>query len=77
MTEIASAYVLRYLAKTARSNTVIKSSYILFLTKMQKRQSPKMRFAFLISKNTISSKSQKPVIYCSDLKSGFLTDQLE
>jgi hypothetical protein len=34
-------------------STSIKSTYIVFLTKMQKRQIPKMRFAFLISENTM------------------------
>jgi hypothetical protein len=41
-----------YLAMSAGFSTSIKSSYILCLTKMQKRQTPKMRFAFLISGNT-------------------------
>jgi hypothetical protein len=43
---------MRYLAKTAGINTSIKSSYIVFFTKMQKRQTPKKEFAFLISEKT-------------------------
>jgi hypothetical protein len=42
----------RSLAKTAGINTSLKSAYIGFFTKMQKEQSQKMNFAFLISKNT-------------------------
>jgi hypothetical protein len=44
----------RFLAITAGSSISIYIAYIVFFTKMQKRQSPKMKFAFLISENTTS-----------------------
>ncbi|MGB5992327.1 MAG: hypothetical protein WBG61_08400, partial [Desulfobacterales bacterium] len=37
----------RYLASTTGSNISISITYILFLTKMQKRQTPEKRFALL------------------------------
>ena len=43
----------RYLAKTTGPSISISSTYILFLTKMQKRQTLKKRFALL--KNDITS----------------------
>ena len=55
----------RSLAKSAGLTNSIKSSYIVFFTKMQKGQSPKMRFAFLISENTMFLKLCWPLIYCS------------
>jgi hypothetical protein len=45
--------MLRYLAKTAGPNTSIKGAYIVFLTEMQKRQTPKKGFALMISENTM------------------------
>jgi hypothetical protein len=43
----------RYFAKSAGKSTSILIAYIAFFTKMQKRQPQKMRFAFLISENTM------------------------
>jgi hypothetical protein len=57
----------RYLAKRAGPNTSIKSSYIVFFTKIQKRQSSKMRLAFLLSKDTTSQFLDKEKIYSSDM----------
>ena len=58
-------YILdRYLAKTIGPSISILSTYIVFFTKMQKRQSPKMRFAFLISENTTSRFLANRKIYC-------------
>jgi hypothetical protein len=56
----------RYLAIMAGSSTSIQIAYILFFTKMQKRQTPKKRFTFLISKNTSLRFLAKRKKYCSD-----------
>jgi hypothetical protein len=45
---------LRYLSIIAGPRTSTEIAYIAFLTKLQKRQCPKMKFAFLIPKNTNS-----------------------
>ena len=55
----------RFLAKSAGLTNSIKSSYIVFFTKMQKGQSPKMRFAFLISENTNPRFLDRGKIHCS------------
>ena len=63
--KLCSASFLEYLAKSATWNESIPIAYIVFLTKMQKRQNPKMRFAFLISENTKFLKLCWVLIYCS------------
>jgi hypothetical protein len=40
-------YDCRYLAKTAGSSILISSTYIVFFTKMQKRQTPEKGFALI------------------------------
>jgi len=49
----------RYLAKTAGSNISISSTYILFLTKMQKRQTPENGFAIFENDITDSESTFK------------------
>jgi len=63
--------------QTSGPNTSIKNSYIVFFTKMQKRQSPKMRFAFLISENTTSRFLTKKKIYCSEQRISLFPCTLE
>ena len=54
----------KLLAITSGFSISIKSSYIVFLTKMQKRQTPQKEFAFLISENTSCLKLCWALIYC-------------
>jgi hypothetical protein len=55
---------MAYLAKTTGPRTSIKSAYIVFFIKMQKRQNPKMRSALMIFENTISLKLYRALINC-------------
>jgi hypothetical protein len=45
--EKRDGFDLCYLAKSTGQSVSIKSSYIVFFTKMQKGQNPKMRFALV------------------------------
>ena len=57
------------LAISTGSSISISITYIVFLTKMQKRQTAKIRFAFMISKNTSCLKSFWALLYCKYQKS--------
>jgi len=54
---------LEYLAILTGSNISILITYIVFVTKMQKRQTPEKGFALLKNDITNNLRSQKPVIY--------------
>jgi hypothetical protein len=66
---------MAYFAIMAGSSTSIQIAYIVFFTKLQKRQNPKMRFALRISENTTSRFLAKRKIYCSDHR--FLIDDFK
>jgi hypothetical protein len=71
--ELSDAVDYRFLAKSTGLSISILFTYIVFFTKMQKRHTPKIRLAFLISENTTSRFLANEKIYCSNLESGFLT----
>jgi hypothetical protein len=57
-----------YLAKTAGPSTSIFSTYILFLTKLQKKQIPLEKFPLMISENTMFLKLYRALINSSKHK---------
>jgi len=58
---------LCFLAINTGQSTSISITYILFLTKLQKRQTLRNGFAFLISDNTMFLKLCRALINCSYL----------
>jgi len=56
----------RYLAKTKGQSISIASTYIVFVTKMQKRQTSERSLPLLKNDIPNNLKPQKPVVYCSD-----------